>query len=160
MRTRLLPCVVAALWIVSAQFAVAVSPTPAEFAEARQWVAATFENGPESKASRPFFSFTYDGKPSAELLGTWKLKRASRPLDDQRTEHTLTYTDPKTGLELRCVGVEFRDFPAVEWTLHFKNTGEQGHADLVGHSDPGRAIWTRRRRRMRPEPQQWRCQQA
>ena len=49
----------------------------------------------------------------------------SRSLDSQRTEHTLTYTDPKTGLELRCVGVEFRDFPAVEWTLYFKNTSER-----------------------------------
>ena len=46
----------------------------------------------------PFFSFTYDGKPSAELLKTWKLDRATRKLDDKRTEHTLTYTDPKTGL--------------------------------------------------------------
>jgi alpha-galactosidase len=59
------------------------------------------------------------------LLAAWKLKRASRPLDKQRTEHTLTYTDPKTGLQLRCVGVEFRDFPAVEWTLYFTNTGDK-----------------------------------
>ena len=69
------------------------------------------------------FSFTYVGKPSAELLKSWALKRQSRKLDDQRTEHTLTYTDPQTGLVLRCVAIEYHDFPTVEWTVYFKNTG-------------------------------------
>jgi alpha-galactosidase len=112
--------------MISAQYAVAVLPTPAEFAKARQWVAARFENIPErSKVSEPFFSFAYDGKPSAEFLATWKLEQASRSLDEQRTERTLVYTDPKTRLELRCVAVVFRDFPAVEWTLYFKNNSER-----------------------------------
>ena len=71
----------------------------------------------------PPFSFTYDGRPSAELLKTWDLKREKTNLDDQRTQHTLTYTDPKTGLVLRCIGVEYHDFPTVEWTLYLKNTG-------------------------------------
>jgi alpha-galactosidase len=75
--------------------------------------------------AEPFFSFTYDGKPSAELLKTWTLSRAARQIDENRIEHTLTYTDPKTGLVLRCVGVEYRDFPTVEWTLYFKNTSEK-----------------------------------
>jgi alpha-galactosidase len=73
----------------------------------------------------PFFSFTYGGKPSAELLPTWDCKRTKRALDDQRTEHTIVYTDPKTGLVLRCVGVEYRDFPTVEWTLYFKNPSDK-----------------------------------
>jgi alpha-galactosidase len=71
----------------------------------------------------PFFSFTYDGKPSAELLKTWKQERAARKLDDNRTERTLTWSDPATGLVVRCVGVEYNDFPTVEWTLYFKNVG-------------------------------------
>ncbi len=74
--------------------------------------------GPE-----PFFSFNYDGKPSSDFLGSWKLKRESRELDSQRVERTLTYSDPKSGLAIHCVGVEYRDFPVVEWTLYFKNTG-------------------------------------
>ena len=69
------------------------------------------------------FSFVYDGKPSSEFLKDWKLERASKQLDAQRTEWTLAYTDPKTGLVVRAVGIEYRDFPTVEWTLHFKNTG-------------------------------------
>ena len=31
--------------------------------------------------------------------------------------------DPSTGLQVRCVGVEYNDFPTVEWVVHFKNTG-------------------------------------
>ena len=32
------------------------------------------------------------------------------------------YGDPKSGLQLRCVSVEYHDFPTIEWTLYFKNT--------------------------------------
>ncbi len=74
--------------------------------------------------TEPFFSFLYGGKPSSELLGSWEVKRASSKIDENRTERTLTYTDPKTGLEIRCEGVEFSDFPAVEWTLKLRNTGK------------------------------------
>ncbi|MCP4643606.1 MAG: alpha-galactosidase, partial [bacterium] len=31
--------------------------------------------------------------------------------------------DPVTALVIRCEGVEYSDFPTVEWTLHLKNTG-------------------------------------
>lgn len=115
----------AILWTMWPQFAAAVSPTPAEMAEARGWMAARFEDVPEAKTVAPFFSFKYDGKSSAELLKTWELKRSSQKLDDWRTQRTLAYTDPKTGLVLRCVGVEYRDYPAVEWTLHFKNASDK-----------------------------------
>jgi hypothetical protein len=121
--------VVALLWLASCQPAAATSPTPAEMEKARQWASAHFD---DANGSKPFFSFTYDGKPSADLLGKWELKRASRQLDQQRTEHTLTYTDPKTGLVVRCVGIEYRDFPTVEWTLYFKNTGKQDTPILAG----------------------------
>ena len=71
----------------------------------------------------PLVSFVYEGKHSAELLAQWKSHRASRKLDAQRTEHRLTWTDPKTGLEVRVVGIEYGDYPAVEWTAYFQNTG-------------------------------------
>ena len=111
---------VAAICALSAGIAAAVSPNADELAKSRQWAAAKFETGTE-----PFFSFTYGGKPSRELLKTWDVERTSRTLDDRRTEHTAVYTDPKTGLVLRCVAVEYRDYPTVEWTLYFKNTGQQ-----------------------------------
>jgi len=73
--------------------------------------------------AQPPFSFIYDGKSSTELLKSWKAGCATRKLDAQRAEHTLTYTDSAGGLEVRCVVVEYADFPTVEWTLYFKNTG-------------------------------------
>ena len=86
----------------------------------------------EPLTTDPPFSFTYGGRPAAELLKTWDLKRAARKIDDERTEHTLTYTDAKTGLVLRCVAVEYRDFATVEWTLYFKNTGAADTPILEG----------------------------
>ena len=69
------------------------------------------------------FSFTYGGRSSADLLNTWELVRAKNEPDDRRIEHVLTWTDPDTGLSVRCAAVEYQDFPTVEWTLYFKNTG-------------------------------------
>ena len=94
----------------------AVAPTAAELADAAGWTAAKFQ-----AAAEPPFSFKYDGQSLAEL--PWKPVRASRNLDDQRTEHTLTYADDQTGLEVRCVAVEYHDFPTLEWTLYFTNRG-------------------------------------
>ncbi len=78
-----------------------------------------------AEAGEPFFSFTYGGRPSSELLKTWTVERASRKLDKARTERTVVYTDSQTGLVIRCVAIEYHDFPTVEWTLHFKNTGQK-----------------------------------
>jgi alpha-galactosidase len=99
----------------------AASILPEETAAARQWVDSHF-----LKAGDLPFSFTYDGKPSADLLKTWKIERLPpRELDADRVEHTTVCTDPKTGLILRCVMIEYRDFPTVEWTLYFRNSGSQ-----------------------------------
>ncbi len=82
------------------------------------------ETGPKAiSATEPPFSFVYDGKPSNELLKTWRLSRDTQKLDAQRTRDTLVYTDPATGLQIRCVLVSYSDFPTAEWTLYFKNTG-------------------------------------
>jgi len=72
----------------------------------------------------PPFAFTYDGKRSADLLPAWTAVRSSRNLDERRVEHTVVYSDKATGLEARCVAVEYRDFPTIEWTVHFKNLGQ------------------------------------
>jgi len=73
--------------------------------------------------TEPPFSFFYDGKPSTGLLKRWQVKRDTQKLDAQRTEHTLVYSDSESGLQIRCVLIEYHDFPTVEWTLYLKNTG-------------------------------------
>jgi alpha-galactosidase len=97
----------------------------ASLADGREVALSDLPIGPmrASYTAEAPFSFVYGGKRSAEFLKSWDLKRSSRRLDAQRVEHTLVYRDPATGLELRCVAVEYQDFPTVEWTLYFKNTG-------------------------------------
>ncbi|HQE29559.1 MAG TPA: alpha-galactosidase, partial [Phycisphaerae bacterium] len=72
--------------------------------------------------AEPPFSFFYDGRPSTELLPRWEKQRSSRELDSARIEHTVTYTGGN--LQVRWVAIEYRDFPTVEWTLYFRNTGQ------------------------------------
>lgn len=69
------------------------------------------------------FSFVFDGQPSRLLLTTWTKRISDERLDSTRLRHTITWTDPKTGLELKSVAVEYSDFPALEWTIYFKNSG-------------------------------------
>jgi len=76
-----------------------------------------------NSTAEPPFSFIYGGKPSSEILKSWRVQRSSRNLDSQRTEYIESYLDNKTGLEVRLIGVEYHDFPTVEWTIYFKNTG-------------------------------------
>ncbi len=77
-----------------------------------------------SYTTDPPFSFQYDGKPSSEFFKDWNCKREVRELDEKRTQHVISYTDPQTGLVVRQVAVVYHDFPTVEWTLYFKNTGK------------------------------------
>jgi len=100
--------------------ACSMAATPDETHDTAAWISSAFSADP--RAQRPF-SFACGGKSSAELLKGWKLERGERRLDDARTEHTLTCTDPATGLIVRCVAVAYSDFPTVEWTLYFKNAG-------------------------------------
>ncbi len=76
-----------------------------------------------SKSQLPF-SFVYDRQSSEALLKVWPEKTTLRQLDAGRTEHTLVWTDPKTGLQVRLTAVEFADSPVVEWTEYFKNEGK------------------------------------
>jgi len=71
----------------------------------------------------PPFSFVYGGKPSSDILASLELTREVEKVDEQRTQHTLTYKVPATGLVVRCLAVTYNDFPTVEWTLYLENTG-------------------------------------
>ena len=73
--------------------------------------------------AKPPFSFVYGDQPSDKLLADWPRKVETKQLDAARTQQTTRWTDPKTGLEVRCVAVDYNDYPAVEWTVYFKNGG-------------------------------------
>ncbi|MCL5099244.1 MAG: alpha-galactosidase [Candidatus Omnitrophica bacterium] len=106
--------------IATVQLAQAVVPTSEEMAESGRWFDARFIGAGSTNLP---FSFVYGGRPSLELLPGWKLQRSETELDGQRTRLTLVFSDDQTGLEVRCEAIKYRDFPAAEWTLYFKNCG-------------------------------------
>src|SRR5438093_5437218 len=69
-----------------------------------QILSVNFEGG--QYFDQPLFSFSFAGKSSHELLPQWQRERSSRKLDDQRTERRTVWSDPATGLQVRCVGIE------------------------------------------------------
>lgn len=97
---------------------VIYSPQDAQ-ATARAWIEANI--GADSSLIP--FSFKYEGQSSATLLPQWQRTFSAQQLDENRTQRTVTYTDPSTKLKVECVAVEYKDFPTVEWTLYFTNTG-------------------------------------
>jgi alpha-galactosidase len=78
------------------------------------------------------FAFRYGGTSSDELLATWPRTVAREQLDPQRTQHTIIWSEPGPGLEVRCVVVEYADFPALEWTLYFRHVGPGNASVLEG----------------------------
>ena len=104
---------------VCANLAGAEEPTPAELDEAHRWAAGHLDL---ERNDLPF-SFTYDGRKSRDLLQGWGRQIEHQNLKNRRTQHRLTWVDPQTGLEVSGVAVEYADFPVVEWTVYFKNTG-------------------------------------
>jgi len=74
--------------------------------------------------SRRLFSFKYCGKPSAELLDSWKTEVQQLKSETGVPMTITTWTDPKTGLRLTCEELRYSDFPAVDWVLYFENTGK------------------------------------
>jgi alpha-galactosidase len=85
---------------------------------------------PIDRTSALPISFVYDGQTSDNLLASWPRRITKRKIDPARTQYTHTWTDARTGLEVRCVALEYNDFPVAEWTVFFKNTGEANTAIL------------------------------
>ena len=73
-------------------------------------------------ASAPPFSFRYGGVESAELLKTWSRKTVSTDAAD-RVRHHVTWSDPKSGLQVTAVVSNFKRYPAADWVLYFENQG-------------------------------------
>ncbi len=98
----------------------ALAPTPEEIDAVGRFTAEKLLG---AEAANLPFSFVYSGKPSGQLLKTWQRNAKSEDLDANRHRTTVEYLDPTSGLQVRCQAIEYGDFPTVEWTLYFKNTG-------------------------------------
>jgi alpha-galactosidase len=101
-------------------------------------------------SARPPFSFTYGGKPSAELLKSWPHAESVGAVVGGRQETTTTWTDPATKLQVRWVRTTYQGFPHVAWTVYFQNGGKSNSAtiadilvlDTTMDAIPGKGAWT------------------
>ena len=87
---------------------------------------------PEAKGDGLPFGFIYGGMPSSWLLPAWDRKDETKTLGANRVRRATTWTDPKTGLEVRCESIEYTAFPVVEWTVRFHNRGKVDTPILQG----------------------------
>jgi alpha-galactosidase len=70
------------------------------------------------------FSFRYGKAASAEAMKGWK--RTVKTTDgEEKLQHDLEWTDPKTGLCVSAAVTAYKRYPAAEWVLSFENRGEQ-----------------------------------
>ncbi|MGO8732670.1 MAG: alpha-galactosidase [Terriglobia bacterium] len=100
-------------------FATAELVKPEDVRQDNPWAK---EKLPDFSAKMPF-SFVYGGQASDKVLASCSKKTHAEKLDAQRRQRTITWSDSKTGLEVRCVAVDYTDYPAIEWTVYFRNNG-------------------------------------
>jgi len=81
-----------------------------------------FVGGHLTKTSPPPFSFVYGGKASSGFIGKWSVTSEERT-EGPKLIRTVVYADTSTGLRITAVYTIYKDFPAVEWVVRFKNTG-------------------------------------
>jgi alpha-galactosidase len=126
--------------ILSSSSVFAVVPSSNELQLSRQWADSNFgpigtanprgsQKLPDTAAAAsvdfvaPKISFSYGGKPSATFLTNWSRETRSAPLPGVGKSYRVVYQDAVSGLEVRIDAQCFENFPAVEWTVYFKNTG-------------------------------------
>jgi alpha-galactosidase len=96
-------------------------PSAAEMADKARWTAEHL-----GTSGAPVFAFKFGGSPVATLLKNWTHAPATTAaLPGGRTRREERWLDPKSGLEVRLVSVEYSDYPAVEWTAYLANRGQQ-----------------------------------
>lgn len=117
---RIAPCRwwCAALLLVTTGVTSRAAESPPGWTGIDRWTAPFLESRVDSLP----FSFRYDGQDSRDFLPRWK--RSAKTVDtDAGRRVSLKWVDPDTALEVRAEAVVYRDFPAVEWVLWFRNGG-------------------------------------
>ncbi len=96
-----------------------------ELETAQHWLAEAFISPAKGPTRFPVsFHFGPDASAGPALLNDWTVRRAPATAGEGVTCETVTLTDPQTSLECRCEIKAYTDFPAVEWVVYFKNTGQ------------------------------------
>jgi len=92
---------------------------PEDMAQSRWWTASCL-----SSPTRLPFSFVYQGKNISGIPETWHPATWTNRIDANLVETVYEATDPVTGLTVRVQWLAYQDFPVVEWTVWFSNTGD------------------------------------
>ncbi|MBQ7525374.1 MAG: alpha-galactosidase [Abditibacteriota bacterium] len=100
----------------SSSFAAMPVQTASERTRASNWFASAFLG--DAPAA---FSFYYGGSPFNPE--GWRTTHNSKKIDADRTKHFFTYTAPDGRLKAECDAVVYKNYPAVEWVLRFRNVG-------------------------------------
>jgi len=74
------------------------------------------------KKALPPFAFLYGGKQARTTILKWAVT-AEEKNGGAKAVRTIVYTDPATGLRVTATYTIYKDFPAAEWVVRFKNTG-------------------------------------
>ena len=114
-------CVILTISILAAAGHLAIAAE--EIALNQSWAEQVFSDDACTIDQLPF-SFVYGGRPSSELVATWKRTVVSHKIDEASRQRILTLNDPDTGLEVRAVATIYTDTPGVDWTLYFTNRGD------------------------------------
>lgn len=68
------------------------------------------------------FSFKFGDKDSSDVLCKMTWEHCAEDWKGNVRTHNITGTDASTGLVIGIDFIQYRDYPAVEWVLHFTNT--------------------------------------
>ena len=113
-----------------------VMARPAEIQQVINWAGHSFAglaaqvDSLLTASAAPFF-FIYGGVRSEKLLPGWQRQGATNETP-VAIEHRVRWTDPQTGLVVSAEVKVFKQYPAVDWVLHFENTGTQDTPILEG----------------------------
>lgn len=109
------------------QLAAQSRQTVASVVDPAKWISTTF-----AKGKIPPFSFEYNGRHSSGFITKWKHTIASEPSSNPETQSfTITYTDPATKLQVLCKATAYNKYQAIDWTLHFTNSGTKNSPQLT-----------------------------
>ena len=89
-----------------------------DMAKSREWT-----GGWLSSAARLPVSFELGGTRISGIPAGWMPSERRRRVDAAIVETTFEGREPHTGLQLRVECLEYEDYPVVEWTAWFTNTG-------------------------------------
>lgn len=76
-----------------------------------------------SKNNPLTFSFVYGGKINLSFLEKWTREQKEQSTSQTITRRIIAWKESPTGLVVTVTVDIFKDFPAVEWVVNFKNSG-------------------------------------